>query len=212
MVQPDMSTFLIIVATALATYFVSKTPLWHTFLVLLAVGGLVIILALFSPYRFSRITSFLHPFADPLGRDYQFHQAQIAIGSGKIFGNQGFFSLGMSQQKFGFLPSSMSDSIFAIIGEETGFVGSCFLIFLFLIFSWRGFKISMRAKSEFAKLLGFSITFWFIFQAIMNMGGINGLLPIAGIPLPFISYGGSHIISEMIGLGILLNISREAGN
>jgi len=115
----------------------------------------------------------------------------------------------MSRQKFGFLPQPISDSIFAIFAEESGFIGATILIFLFLILAWRGIEISKKIKEKFPKLLALSITSWFLIQAFTNIGSMIGILPLTGIPLPFISYGGSHIISELIGLGILLNISKK---
>lgn len=209
LLQPDMSTMLIIAAAAIFLYFISQTSIKHLLLILLLFGGSALALARFSSYRFSRILSFFSPLTDPLGKGYQLRQSLIAIGSGQVFGNQGFFSLGLGLQKFGFLPSAMSDSIFAVIGEEMGFIGSLALIILFIFFAWRGFKISIQQTSFFPKLLAFSITFWIIFQASLNMGCISGILPISGIPLPFISYGGSHIIAELMGVGLLLNISRQ---
>ena len=122
----------------------------------------------------------------------------------------GGFSLGLSRQKFGFLPQPMTDSIFAIIGEEMGLLGCFALILLFLLFAWQGFKIALNSKNEFSKLLATGITFWITLQAFFNIGGIIGILPLAGIPLPFFSYGASHLITEMIGVGILLNISKNS--
>jgi cell division protein FtsW len=115
----------------------------------------------------------------------------------------------MSRQKFGFLPSSMTDSIFAIIAEETGFLGCSILMFLFLVFLWRGFKIGKESQNYFAKLLSFGITSWILIQSFINISSMVGLFPITGIPLPFFSYGGSAIVIELIGAGMLLNISKK---
>ncbi|MBZ9572984.1 FtsW/RodA/SpoVE family cell cycle protein, partial [Patescibacteria group bacterium] len=162
-----------------------------------------------APYRLARIFSFFHPEADPLGISYQLKQALIAIGSGKIFGIEKGFGLGVSRQKFGFLPHSMSDSIFAIIGEEMGFIGCTILIVFFLVLAWRGLRIAYTSEKSFFQLLALGITVWIMLQTFFNIGGMIGILPLAGIPLPFFSYGGSHLIAEMIGVGILLNISKK---
>ncbi len=203
--QPDISTLGIIIVVSILIYFVAGNPIWHS---LLMIGGGVLIGILIiklEPYRLNRILVFLNPEKYSTTIGYQIKQALIAIGSGGIYG----VGLGMSKQKFGFLPQSISDSIFAIFAEETGFVGSAVLIFLFLLFFWRGFIISKRAKDEFLKLLSFGITSWITIQTLINISSMIKLLPLMGVPLPFISYGGSALISELIGVGILLNISKS---
>lgn len=207
--QPDFSTLAIIFLASLAVYFASSTPWWHSVLILLGGGGIGVILIKIAPYRLNRVLPVLNPEIDPLGIGYQLKQALIAIGSGKLWGIGKGLSLGLSQQKFGFLPQPMTDSIFAIIGEELGFLGASLLIFLFLVFAWRGFKTGIESKDEFLKLLAVGITCFIVFQAFLNIGGIIGILPLAGIPLPFFSYGASHLITEFIGIGILLNISKQ---
>jgi len=161
-------------------------------------------LIVLAPYRINRLLTFLEAGLDPMGISYQVNQALITVGSGGIFGQ----GLGMGIQKFGFLPQPTSDSIFAVLAEEMGFLGGLVLVFLFLIFAWQGFRISRRASSKFSQLLAVGITSWIVIQAFVNMGASIGLLPFTGIPLPFISYGGSHLITELIGVGILLNISK----
>jgi len=203
--QPDVSTLGIIFVTALGMFFLSKTPIWQTFLILVLVALLFISLIQIAPYRLFRILTFLNPDLEPLGIGYQVKQALIAIGSGKIFG----LGFGLSQQKFGILPQSFTDTIFAIFAEETGFLGSLFLIFLYLIFFWRSFKIGKEKKENFEKLLVFGISLWICAQAFVNIGAMIRIFPLTGIPLPFISYGGSHLISEMGAVGILLNISKS---
>jgi cell division protein FtsW len=203
--QPDISTLGIIFATSLAMFFLAKTPVWQTFLIGLLALILFFPLVKFAPYRFHRILVFLNPELDPFGIGYQIKQALIAIGSGKIFG----LGLGLSQQKLGILPQSFSDSIFAIFAEETGFLGSLFLISLYLLFFWRGFKIGNESQDIFEKLLASGISFWITIQAFINIGAMIGILPLSGIPLPFISYGGSHLISELGAVGILLKISKK---
>ena len=207
--QPDMSTLIVIALTSVLIYFMNPSPFWHKISVIFAGIGGLILLVIIAPYRMERLISFFRPEIGPLKQGYHIHQSLISIGSGKIFGVGSPFGLGMSQQKFGFLPHPMSDSIFAIIGEEMGFVGCLILIAFFLIFAWRGFKIAKEAPNRFSYLLASGITIWITFQALFNMGVMTGLLPLTGIPLPFISYGASHIIAELIGVGILLNISKK---
>lgn len=204
--QPHVSTLGIIILSGCLMYFISGLPVWHTVFVILIGSASILSLIKLAPYRMKRWTVFLNPETDPLGIGYQIKQALIAVGSGGILG----LGLGMSRQKFGFLPESMSDSIFAIFSEETGFVGATILIFIFLIFLWRGFKIAKRTKDKFSQLLASGITSWIILQAFVNIGSMVAILPLSGIPLPFISYGGSALISELIGVGLLLNISKNA--
>lgn len=203
--QPDMSTLVIIFITSLVMFFLAKTPVWQSVLIALIFLILFFPLVKFAPYRLSRILVFLNPELDPLGIGYQIKQSLIAIGSGKIFG----LGLGLSKQKLGVLPQSFSDSIFAIFAEETGFLGCLFLIFLYLIFSWRGFKIGNESQDTFERILVFGISFWIFIQAFINIGAMIGILPLTGTPLPFISYGGSHLIAELGGVGVLLNISSK---
>jgi len=206
--QPDISTLGVILISGILIYFLANTPLWHSLLMFLISSGFFLTLIKIAPYRAERLLVFLKPETDPMGIGYQIKQALIAIGSGGILG----FGLGMSRQKFGFLPGSISDSIFAIFSEETGFIGGLILISLFLIFLWRGFKIAKQSKDKFSQLTALGITSWITIQAFVNIGVMIGVLPLTGIPLPFISYGGSALITEMIGIGILLNISRHSKN
>ncbi|MDP2864090.1 MAG: putative lipid II flippase FtsW [bacterium] len=203
--QPHISTLGIIVLVAALMYFISNTPLWHSVLIFLVASGGLLALIKIAPYRTNRLLVFLNPLLDPMGKGYQMKQALITVGSGGIFG----LGLGMSLQKFGFLPQSMSDTIFAIFAEETGFIGSLILIFLFLIFFWRGFKIGKSTQDKFFQLTALGISSWIALQGFINIGAMIGILPLTGVPLPFISYGGSHIIVELIGVGILLNISKQ---
>ncbi len=203
--QSDISTLIVIVSTGILMYFFAETPIWH--IVLIGIMGIVILLFLIqqAPYRMQRILVFLNPEKDPMGLGYQIKQSLIAVGSGGLFG----IGLGMSQQKFGLLPHPASDSVFAILAEETGFVGSTVLIFLFLLFLWEGYKIGRESHSLFSKLTALGITSWIILQAFINIGAMIGILPLTGIPLPFISYGGSALLAELAGIGILLNISKH---
>jgi len=209
LLQPDLSTLIIIFLASLSVYFASVTPWWHSIPIILGSGGIVALLIKLKPYRLKRVLPLLYPQIDPMGIGYQLNQSLIAIGSGKLFGIGKGFSLGLSQQKFEFLPQPMTDSIFAIIGEELGFLGCSCLILLFLLFAWQGLKIGLKSRDEFSKLLAVGITCWITFQAFLNIGGMIGILPLAGTPLPFFSYGSSHLITEMAGIGILLNISKK---
>jgi len=203
--QPDIGTLGVIFSISALMYFSANTLLWQNFLIIFtALGGLILLIRT-KPYRLYRLLVFLNPEFDPLGKGYQIKQALIAIGSGGIFG----LGLGMSRQKFGFLPHSMSDAIFAIFAEETGFIGSLILIFLFLLFFWRGIKIVKNSSDMFSQLIAIGISSWIVVQAFTNIGSMIGVLPLTGIPLPFISYGGSHIITELAAIGILLNVSKN---
>jgi cell division protein FtsW len=203
--QSDIGTLGVILSTGALMYFFAETPLWHIVLVgMFVLCGFFILIQL-APYRLERILVFLNPEKDPLGSGYQIKQALIAVGSGRIFG----LGLGMSKQKFGLLPHPISDSIFAILAEETGFLGSLALILLFLLFLWRGYKIGKQGKDIFSKLTALGITSWILIQALVNIGSMIGVSPLTGIPLPFISYGGSALLAELIGIGILLNISKK---
>jgi cell division protein FtsW len=204
--QPDISTLGIIIAVGFLIYFLAGTPLWHTFLMIMMGLVSLSVLIKLAPYRTERLLVFLNPEIDPLGMAYQIKQSLIAVGSGGIFG----LGLGMSRQKFGFLPQPITDSVFAIFAEEAGFLGAVILISLFLLVLWQGFRIYTRASDKFLQLTGFGITFWIVLQAFLNIGAMIGILPLTGIPLPFISYGGSHLINELTGIGILLNISRNS--
>jgi len=203
--QSDLSTSLLIIAIGGLMYFASKYPLYHTVINVICIGLGGWVFSKISPYRMSRILVFLNPGDDPLGAGYQIEQAKIAVGSGGITG----VGLGMSQQRFGLLPQPISDSIFAILAEETGFIGATILVILFLLFAWRGFKIIKESSNIFFQLIGVGIVSWIFIQSLLNIGAIIGLIPLTGIPLPFISYGGSALIAELAGVGILLNISKN---
>lgn len=203
--QPDLSTFGIIVMTAMIMYFVANTPLLHiAFLGAMGLGAIAA-LAPLAQYRFQRILVFFRPETDPMGIGYQIKQSLIAIGSGGIFG----LGLGMSRQKYGFLPESMADSIFAVLAEETGFIGCLILILLFLTILLRGFKIGKGSQDRFSQLAAIGITSWILIQALINVGAMSGIFPLTGVPLPFISYGGTAIIAELAGVGLLLKISKN---
>lgn len=203
--EPDLGTTVIIFGSSLLTYFISGAEIWQFFIagpVLLAVGIGVIVL---SPYRKARLLAFLNPSQDPGGVSYHINQVLIALGSGGFLG----LGVGASRQKYQYIPEVYADSIFAIIGEEFGFLGSFLLLSAFLFLFLRGWKIVQNAPDQFGKLLGAGIIFWIGLQVIVNIGAMTAIFPLTGIPLPFISYGGSALLSTMIGIGILTNISKQ---
>ncbi|MEI7891270.1 MAG: putative lipid II flippase FtsW [bacterium] len=206
MKQPDTGTFGVIALTSVAIFFVSGARVKH----LLSIGGLgmlgIWILIKIEPYRFDRILTFLDPSSDPQGIGYQINQALLAVGSGGFFG----VGLGHSRQKFNYLPEPVGDSIFAVIGEEIGMIGATVLVLLFVALAIRGIKIAKNAPDMFGRLLATGITMWIILQAFINISANIALVPLTGIPLPFISYGGTSLIFLMSAIGILLNISRQA--
>lgn len=206
--QKDMSTLGVIILSLVAIYFAAGTPLWHTALSIVGGAGGAFLLIRMAPYRMQRFLVFLQPDMDPLGIGFQLRQSLLAIGSGGIFGK----GLGMSTQKFGFLPQAMGDSVFPILGEEIGIVGCAILIGLFLLLFWQGIKIAKNSTDQFGKLVAIGITVWFCAQTFTNIASSIGFWPLAGIPLPFFSYGGSHIVAELMAIGLMLNISRVARN
>ncbi|MFZ5844868.1 MAG: FtsW/RodA/SpoVE family cell cycle protein, partial [Patescibacteria group bacterium] len=203
--EPDLGTAVVIIATAVVLYFLSGAPIPHLLvLVPLLVGG-VVILAVISPYRLSRLVTFLNPESDPLGSSYQIRQALLGLGSGGFWG----VGIGKSRQKFEYLPEANTDSIFAIIGEEVGFLGATLLILLFWLLVWRGFRIGRMAPDQFGRLLALGISSWIGIQTAINLAANVALVPLTGIPLPLISYGGSSLIVVLAALGIVANISRH---
>ena len=205
--QPDMGTLGTIVVISVIIFFLSGAKTAH--IASMAGMGILAFFALvkFESYRMNRLLVFLHPELDPRGIGYQINQALLAIGSGGLFG----LGLGHSRQKFNYLPEPVGDSIFAIICEEIGLIGAAMLILLFVVFAMRGLKIAKKAPDMFGKLIAIGITSWIIFQALINISAITGLIPLTGVTLPFISYGGTSIIFSMVGVGILLNISKKCG-
>lgn len=204
MLQPDLGTTLVICLTAVTLFFLGGAAWRH--MVLLGIGGIGAVLLLISiaGYRKERLLSFLGFGQDPRGADFHIIQALIGIGSGGLFGQ----GIGASRQKFFYLPDIHTDSIFAVIAEELGFVGSLVVLFLLATVIWRGFKIAAEASDRFGSLLASGITCWITYQALINIGGITKTIPLTGITLPFISYGGSSLVSFMAGIGIMLSISR----
>lgn len=204
MLEPDLGTTIVLVAASFAIYFASGAKLLPLFglSVLGLLGGMGLILT--SAYRKARLLTFFDIGQDPLGASYHIRQILIALGSGGLFG----VGLGASRQKYEYLPESMTDSIFAVIGEEMGFIGAALVVCAFLFVVWRGFKIAKEAPDIFSQHVAVGITSWIGVQALVNFASSVALAPLTGIPLPFISYGGSSLIIALAGIGILLNISR----
>lgn len=204
MLQPDFGTGMIIVVSILAMLFIAGVNIkFFIGLGVLGVGGIVGLIAI-APYRMDRITSFIDPWKDPLGTGFQIIQSLYAIGPGGLLG-QGFLN---SRQKQFYLPEPQTDFIFSIISEEFGVLGVIIVCGLFLLVLYRGIKIGLQTDDLFAKYLAFGMIFQIIVQTIMNLMVVIGLIPVTGVTLPFLSYGGSSLLISMISAGILLNISR----
>lgn len=204
--QPDLGTLTIIVGIAIAMFFAAGGSYVQ---LALGVGALAALFGIFirsSSYRWQRFLTFMNPGAETQGAGYHINQAILAVGSGGIMG----LGFGKSVQKYLYLPEPYSDSIFAIIAEELGFARTSLVILAFAAIAWRGFKIAQRVPDKFGKLLATGITSWILFQAFVNIGAITGVLPLTGVPLPFISYGGSSLIATLTAVGILANISKQA--
>ena len=204
--QPDVGTMMVIALMSLAVYFVAGAPWSH--LSMLCSGGMILLVVLIATasYRLERFTAFLNPERDPLGIGYHINQALIAIGSGGFFG----LGYGHSVQKFQYLPEAVSDSIFAVMAEELGFFFSVPLIFLFALLFWRGLKIAAGTKDGFGRYLVIGIVTWITFQAFINIGSMLGVMPMTGVPLPLVSYGGTSLAITMGAIGVVLNVSRYA--
>ncbi len=203
--QPDIGTLLVLLASVLALYFLSGGEM-RQILALFLVGAVLMGGLLFvRPYTRSRVATFLDPSSDVAGKGYQINQAFIAVGSGGLFG-RGF---GLSRQKFNYLPEPIGDSVFAVFSEEMGFLGGLLLLALFFFIFVRGFTSVLRAHDLFGQLLGSGILFLIIFQVLINVSAIVGLMPLTGIPLSFVSYGGSALALMLGELGIILNISKS---
>lgn len=204
MFQPDLGTTLVILAAGLVQIFISGINLLYFSGAVLVAGLASSLLIYLSEYRRGRFLSFLTQLKNPLGASYHARQILLALGSGGLFG----IGLGQSRQKYLFLPEAATDSIFAVIAEEVGFIGALVLIILFVAFIFRALKIAQNAPDRFSKILATGIVAWIGGQAFLNMASMAALVPLTGIPLPFISYGGSALTMVLLATGILLNISR----
>jgi len=205
MLEPDFGTGMIIVLTVIAMLFVAGVNMkFFIYLGILGVIGIVILI-LIAPYRMDRITSFINPWSDPLGTGFQIIQSLYAIGPGGLFG-VGYLN---SRQKSFYLPEPQTDFIFSIIAEEFGIVGALVILSLFTVILIRALKIALRQEDLFSKYLAFGLTFQLIVQVIMNLSVVIGLIPVTGVTLPFLSYGGSSLLTSLVGIGIILNISKK---
>ncbi|MCL4417885.1 MAG: putative lipid II flippase FtsW [Actinobacteria bacterium] len=204
--QKDLGSTIAFVATVTAVYFAAGGSIWHFIISIPAVIAALVSLILTSSYRSKRILAFLDPFSDTQGFTYHISQVLIALGSGGFWG----LGLGHSRQKFEYIPEVSTDSIFGIVGEELGFIGGTLLIILFAILLLRGFKIAQNCPDNFGKILALGLTSWLGIQVIINLSSMTALLPLTGVPLPFISYGGSALVANLTAVGILLNISKRS--
>jgi cell division protein FtsW len=191
---------------AVAMFFVSGASLLHLSLGVATLLGIFAILIKSAPYRLQRFLVFLNPADEKLGAGYHINQALLAVGSGGLWG----LGFGQSKQKYLYLPEPHTDSIFAIISEELGFLRSVLILIVFLIIILRCFKVAKNAPDQFSSLLVTGITVWILVQFLVNIGAMLGVLPLTGIPLPFVSYGGSSLIMLMVAIGIVLNISKQS--
>jgi cell division protein FtsW len=205
--EPDLGTAIVLVAIALTMYFIAGARL-RVFASLAGLAGVcALAVAIAQPYRLSRLTTFLDPWSDPRGTGFQTIQSLYGLALGGVFGE----GLGAGREKFGFLPAPYTDSIFSVLGDELGLAGTLAVIVLFFVLAYRGIAIALRARDATGALLAAGITTWLVLQAWVNMAVVASLVPMTGITLPFISYGGSSLCVGLIAVGILLNVGREAG-
>ena len=205
MLEPDFGTSVALVFSVLVVLFAGGVHLGQLIGVGIAAAPVLVHLLMMKEYRMKRIFAFLDPWSDPTDTGWNVIQSLLAIGSGGLFG----LGLGRSRQKFSYLPEHHTDFIFAVLCEELGFLGGAAVIVLFFILAWRGLRIAMRAPDLYGTLLAIGISAMIAFQALLNIGVVTGSLPVTGIPLPFISHGGSSLLISLAGIGILLNISRQ---
>jgi cell division protein FtsW len=208
MLQPDLGTGTVMVGTCVVMIFISGARVMH--FAWMGIAGLAgfAALVLSAPYRIKRITSFLDPWEDPLNSGFQIIQSLYAIGPGGLFG----LGLGESRQKFFYLPEPQNDFIFAILAEELGFIGGTFVLLLFSLVLWRGIRIALGAPDLFGSFLAVGIVSMIAIQVMINVGVVTGMMPVTGITLPFLSYGGSSLTLMLLAVGVLLNISRYSRN
>lgn len=203
--QPDMGTAIIIFLLSVIVYFLAGVQLSYLFFLIPASFAAFLVLVKMSPYRFKRFLAFMNPSSDPLGIGYHINQILISLGNGGLLGQ----GLGASRQKYLFLPEAHTDSIFAIIAEEFGFIGSLFLIIGFIVLILNIYRVMEKAPDRFGKLLAGGIFGYFCLQIVINLAGMTNMIPLTGVPLPFISYGGSNLFVSYALLGILINISKR---
>ncbi len=204
LLQPDMGTAFLIGLVAATLFFLGGGKILHLGILGVLGGAACGALIKIAPYRMARLVAFFNPSFDPQGIGYHINQALIAIGSGGFFG----LGLGHSMQKYQYLPEVIGDSIFAIMGEELGFILSLIFIVVFVIFLWQGFKIAQNASDKFGFYAVSGIVIWFGWQMFLNIGSMIGILPLTGLTLPFISYGGSSLAASMAAVGLAMNVAK----
>ena len=205
MLERDLGTSVVMVAIFVSAYWAGGGRVRHMVLLVAALGLGFVALTLFEPYRFSRLIAYKNPWADPLGSGFQATQSLYGLASGGFFG----VGIGHSIEKYGWLPEAHTDFIFAIVGEETGLIGTTLVMLGFLFFGLRGYRAALRAPDRFGVGLAASITTWICFEALLNMATVTNTLPITGVPLPFFSYGGTAVATTLAAVGVLLSIARS---
>jgi cell division protein FtsW len=203
--QPDLGTCLTLIVVTFALLFLAGGRLRHLGLIVAASLPVLALAVWLAPYRWRRITTFLDPWADPRGDGFQVIQSWLALGAGGPLGR----GIGESRQKLFYLPEAHTDFIFAVLGEELGFVGATALVALFAVLVWRGLRAGLRAPDPFGIYLALGITVLIATQTLVNFGVVTGVLPTKGLPLPYISFGGSALLVTMLSTGVLLNISQH---
>jgi len=203
--EKNLSIAAVIMGVTIIALFVAGARIPHLLGVVSCVIPVGVAFILFEPYRLARLMNFLNPWKDARGDGYQLIQSLLALGSGGIFGA----GLGQSRQKCFYIPEPHTDFIFAIIGEELGIIGCALIILLFAVFIWRGLVTAANAKDKFGKLLATGVTSVIAIQAIINIAVVTGSMPVTGVPMPFISYGGSSLIFNLVAVGVLLNVSKH---
>ncbi|GAC1470317.1 MAG: stage V sporulation protein E [Candidatus Dormibacteraceae bacterium] len=205
MLQRDLGTAVVMVGIFISVYWTAGGRLRHMALLIAALGAGFVVMTIKEPYRFARLAAYKNPFADPLGAGFQATQSLYGLASG------GWFGVGISHsiEKYGWLPEAHTDFIFAILGEETGLIGTTLVMLGFLFFGLRGYRAALRAPDRFGVGLAASITTWICFEALLNMATATNTLPITGVPLPFFSYGGTAVATELAAVGVLLSIARS---
>jgi cell division protein FtsW len=203
--ERDLGTTLIVAGILLSQFLVAGGRKRHVLLLALIVGICFYMFIRMEPYRLHRILAFIDPWSDPLNTGFQAIQSVVALGSGGLTG----LGLGQSIQKYQWLPFAHTDFIFAIVGEETGLIGTTAVLALFSLFAYRGYRVALKAPDAFGSLLACGVTTWIAFQALINIAAVTVTLPTTGIPLPFISYGGSALAINLLAVGILINVSTQ---
>jgi cell division protein FtsW len=205
MLERDLGTSIIVVGIFVSTYWAGGGRIRHMVLLVAALALAFVALSVFESYRLARLTAYVNPWADPLGAGFQATQSLYGLASGGFFG----VGIGHSIEKYGWLPEAHTDFIYAIVGEETGLLGTTLVMLGFLFFGLRGYRAALRAPDRFGVGLAASITTWICFEALLNMATVTNTLPITGVPLPFFSYGGTAVATTLAAVGVLLSIARS---